>query len=79
MIDSGDSDDKVIAVPTSDPRWKKVEDLKDVNEHTIKEIEHFYKTYKQLQNKEVQVIGFGGKEEAKESFSKARKLYTEKV
>ena len=79
MIDSGDSDEKVIAVPTSDPRWKKVEDLKDVNEHTIKEIEHFYKTYKQLQNKEVQVIGFGGKEEAKESFSKARKLYTEKV
>jgi inorganic pyrophosphatase len=41
MIDAGDPDDKLIAVPIDDPRWAKVQDLSDVNPHTLKEIEHF--------------------------------------
>lgn len=77
MIDSGDRDDKVIAVPCDDPRWKGTQDLKDINPHTLKEIEHFYATYKKLQNKEVQVTGFEGKAFAEAAFERARKLYTE--
>src|SRR5580704_3525922 len=38
MIDSGDSDAKIISVPESDPRWTNVKDLADVNPHTLKEI-----------------------------------------
>src|SRR5580704_10058968 len=38
MIDGGDADEKIIAVPTEDPRWKEVQELKDVNSHTLKEI-----------------------------------------
>ena len=53
MIDSGDSDAKIIAVPVSDPRFKEYQDLKDINPHTLKEIEHFWLTYKKIQNKEV--------------------------
>ena len=56
MIDSGDADDKVIAVPVDDPRWKETKDLGDLNKHTLKEFEHFYSTYKKLQNKEVIVL-----------------------
>jgi len=78
MIDSGDADDKVIAVPVDDPRWKDVLDLKDVNPHTLKEIEHFYSTYKKLQNKEVSVTGFKGKEAAQEAFERGKQLYAEK-
>jgi inorganic pyrophosphatase len=77
MIDSGDADDKVIAVPTDDPRWKNTKDLADINTHTLKEIEHFYGTYKKLQNKEVVVHGFKGRAEAEAAFARARKLYTE--
>ncbi len=77
MIDSGEGDDKVIAVPVDDPRWKEVQDLADVNKHTLKEIEHFYTTYKKLQNKEVTVHGFDGKTEAEAAFEKGRKLYSE--
>jgi inorganic pyrophosphatase len=64
MVDDGDSDSKIIAVPIDDPRWVETKDLKDINPHTVKEIEHFYSTYKKLQNKEVEVKGFHGKEEA---------------
>lgn len=78
MIDGGDADDKVIAVPVSDPRWSEVKDLEDINKHTLKEIEHFYSTYKKLQNKEVSVTGFRGKKEAEAAFLRGIKLYKEK-
>lgn len=77
MLDSGDVDDKVIAVPCDDPRWKETKDIEDINPHTLKEIEHFYSTYKKLQNKEVQVTGFEGKAAAEAAFEKGRKMYGE--
>lgn len=75
MIDSGDSDDKIIAVPVDDPRWNDVQDVKDLNTHTLKEIEHFYSTYKKIQNKEVLVNGFKGKKEAQEAFARGIQMY----
>ena len=78
MIDSGDADDKVIAVPVDDPRWKGVKDIADINPHTLKEIEHFFPTYKKLQNKEVVINGFEGKAAAEAAFERSRALYNEK-
>lgn len=75
MVDDGESDAKIIAVPVKDPRWDDVKDLGDVNKHTIKEIEHFYKTYKDLQNKVVEINGIDGREKAVEAFEKARENY----
>lgn len=77
MTDSGDSDAKVIAVPTDDPRFDDIKDLADINKHTVKEIEHFYGTYKKLQNKVVTVHGFKGAADAREAFERAAKLYEE--
>jgi len=78
MIDSGDNDAKVITVPVDDPRWADVTDINDINKHTLKEIEHFYSTYKKLQNKEVTVQGFEDKAAAEAAFTKARETYTKK-
>lgn len=78
MIDGGESDNKVIAVPTDDPRWNEVKDLGDINKHTIKEIEHFFSTYKKIQNKEVAVNGFRGAEDAKKDYDKAIAQYQAK-
>jgi inorganic pyrophosphatase len=78
MIDGGDKDDKLIAVPTDDPRWTGVKNLSDINPHTIKEIEHFYSSYKKLQNKEVKVLGFEDKESAKKAFERGVELYKQK-
>ncbi len=78
MIDSGDSDAKIIAVPVDDPRWANIKDLSDVNPHTIKEIEHFYSTYKKLQNKVVEVKGFKGKTDAVAAFKQGLQAYKDK-
>ncbi len=78
MIDGGESDNKIIAVPVDDPRWDNVQDLSDINTHTVKEIEHFYATYKKVQNKEVVVNGFKGKADAEKDFERGVQLYKEK-
>ncbi|MEK7510644.1 MAG: inorganic diphosphatase [Patescibacteria group bacterium] len=78
MTDSGDSDAKIIAVPVDDPRFDDVKDLSDLNKHWLKEMEHFYSTYKKLQNKEVTVHGFKGKAEAQAAFTRACQMYAEK-
>ena len=46
MIDSGESDAKIIAVPTSDKRFDHIHDLKDLNKHSLKEFTHFFYTFK---------------------------------
>ena len=78
MIDSGDNDNKIIAVPASDPRFADVKDLQDVNKHTLKEIEHFYSTYKKLQNKVVDVKGFQNLESAHKAISESLDMYKKK-
>lgn len=74
MVDSGDADDKIIAVPVDDPRWDDVEDLVDLNSHTLREIEHFYSTYKKLQNKEVVINDFQGRKAAEAAFARGIKM-----
>ena len=75
MVDGDENDEKVIGVPVSDPRWDHVKDLEDINKHTLKEIEHFFGTYKNLQNKKVEIKGFSGRKEAVSAFNKAKELY----
>lgn len=78
MVDSGESDDKIIAVPVADPRWNNVNDLADVNAHTLKTMKHFYEHYKELQGKTVTVSGFEGKDAAVAAVEKAMRLYRER-
>jgi inorganic pyrophosphatase len=75
MLDSGETDDKIIAVPVDDPRWENIKDLKDLNTHTLKEIEHFYSTYKKIQKKEVLIKDFGNKKKAQEVFAEGVEMY----
>lgn len=75
MIDGGERDDKVVAVPVDDPRFENVRDINDLNPHFQKEMTHFFETYKKVQNKEVSVGSWHGAEEAKKAFEKSRELY----
>jgi inorganic pyrophosphatase len=38
-----------------DPIWNSLNDLSDMNPHLLKEIEHFFQVYKDLENKTVDV------------------------
>ncbi len=80
MIDSGESDYKIIAVPTEDKRWDDVQDLGDINQHTIKEIQHFFETYKALKGKPapVEVGAVKGKDAAEAAFTESLELYKQK-
>lgn len=78
MTDGGEGDDKIIAVYEKDPRYKKINSVKDLQEHYVEEIKHFFETYKELEKKEVKVTGVDGKEEAYKAVEKGRKLYDEK-
>jgi inorganic pyrophosphatase len=80
MIDDGESDFKIIAVPRDDKRWDDTQDLEDINKHKLHEIQHFFETYKKLngKNHEVIVHGFKGKKEAQEAVLKSIQLYKEK-
>jgi inorganic pyrophosphatase len=84
MIDSGESDAKIIAVPTSDRRFEHIHDLADLNKHMLKEFTHFFETYKHLKSEDgkdkylVTIDGIDGKDKAIEAIEKSIKLYKEK-
>ena len=75
MADDKGPDEKVICVPVSDPIWNKLNDLSDVNTHLIKEIEHFFQVYKDLEKKKVDVGGWGNAEEAYDILNKCVNRY----
>lgn len=70
MEDEKGPDEKVICVPVSDPVWNRVGDLSELNPHLIKEIEHFFQVYKDLEKKKVSIGGWGDHHEAKEIVAK---------
>ncbi|MET3682363.1 inorganic pyrophosphatase [Alkalibacillus flavidus] len=66
MIDDGDEDEKLIAVPTEDPRFKDVNTLDDLPQAKLDEIAHFFETYKDLQGKETKIGEYEGVEAARQ-------------
>lgn len=64
MSDDKGKDEKLLAVPVNDPRFNEVNDITDLPEHILKEIAHFFKVYKDLENKETIIEGWEGPEEA---------------
>lgn len=75
MIDSGESDAKVIAVPVGDPRFAHMHDLADINPHFVKEVTHFYENYKKLQNKVVTIPTVRDAQAAHDVVTEAAELY----
>lgn len=78
MIDGGERDDKVIAVPVDDPRFDDVRDIGDLNKHFIKEATHFFETYKKVQNKEVKIGQWLGVTDAQAAFTRSCEMYQAK-
>lgn len=64
MIDSGDADDKIIAVAQNDPSVNHYNNIEEIPPHFFEELRHFFEEYKKLENKSVQVNEFGDKAKA---------------
>ena len=77
MTDEKGPDEKIICVPVSDPIWNLLNDISDMNPHQVKEIEHFFQVYKDLEKKKVDVGGWGNAEEAIKIYEECVKRYDE--
>jgi inorganic pyrophosphatase len=80
MEDDGGQDEKIIAVPSSKltQRYDRVSSYKDLPEITIKQIEHFFEHYKDLEpGKWAKIIRWGDADEARrlivEAIERAKK------
>jgi inorganic pyrophosphatase len=77
MEDDAGVDDKVLAVPITDPGWNTLETLEEVPDQLQNEIAHFFTVYKQLENKKVEVEGWFSREDAIEEIEASRVRFRE--
>ena len=64
MLDGGRNDEKIIAIPFSDPNYNKYKDINDLPPHIFDEMIHFFTVYKSLEDKETVTGDVNGREAA---------------
>lgn len=64
MSDEQGHDEKILTVPTKDPRYRHITKLEDLGPHWLREIENFFATYKALEDKWTELVGWKGEVEA---------------
>ena len=75
MIDDGALDDKIIAVPFSDPSYNEFKSIDDLPSHIFDEMMHFFSVYKQLENKQTAVKELYRPDEARQIIKDCMELY----
>ena len=63
MSDEKGRDQKILAVPVDDPRYDSNRHLESISRHRLREIEHFFRIYKELEGKHTNVEGWHGMDE----------------
>ena len=77
MIDSGDADDKIIAVGNNDPGVNYINNIEEMPKHFFNELRQFFEEYKKLENKTVSVNEFQDKATALKIIEEAMRYYKE--
>ena len=77
MRDEKGEDEKILSVPVADPNHNEIQELSQVRAHFLREVEHFFHIYKELEGKTVETLGWEDSEAAftviQESIEAARK------
>jgi inorganic pyrophosphatase len=79
MWDEKGEDDKVLCVPKADPMWNHLESLNNVPPQLLREIEHFFRVYKNLEQKKTHIRGWEDRDGALRSIEDARRRYASSV
>jgi inorganic pyrophosphatase len=77
MVDSEEGDQKVLAVPTRNPRYDQIHTMDQIFPHVRREIEHFFTIYKELEGRLTRMEGWGGPREARRAILDSRQRYLE--
>lgn len=77
MRDEKGPDEKILCVPLLDPLWNHINSLEDVPPHLLKEIEHFFSVYKDLEEKKVGVDGWDDRDFAIKVIKRAEERFRE--
>jgi len=75
MSDEKGRDQKVLAVPVDDPRYDGNRHLDSISRHRLREIEHFFRIYKELEGKHTTVEGWHGIEDTYELVRASMEAY----
>ena len=75
MVDNGRYDEKIIAIPFSDPTYNTYKDIDEIPKHIFEEMKHFFKVYKELEGKEPAVNEVAGKADAEKIIAQAIEGY----
>lgn len=78
MIDGGALDDKIIAIPFSEPNYNGITSIDELPHHIFDEMMHFFSVYKQLENKQTAVKELFDAKEAKEIIRSCIENYKDK-
>lgn len=77
MRDDKGLDEKILCVPLTDPLRTEYFSLKNVRPHYLREVEHFFAVYKELEGKEIEVLGWSDVERAHEVIRECCDRYRE--
>jgi inorganic pyrophosphatase len=75
MWDEKGPDEKILCVPVADPMWNYIDNLSGVPPHLLKEIEHFFSIYKDLEKKKTAVEGWQERDSAIKIIKEAQRRY----
>lgn len=75
MMDNGRNDEKIIAIPFSDPTYNHYTSIDQLPAHIFDEMRHFFTVYKNLENKDTAVKEVCGREDAIEVIKAAIDSY----
>ena len=78
LVDKGQLDDKILAVPHTDPLFGEYNKLADVPPHFREEMAHFFNVYKDLEMAEVVGGGWDGLKSACDEIGRAVERYQER-
>ena len=79
MEDNGSEDEKIRAIPFTDPNYNCYKNINDLPKHVFDEMQHFFTVYKQLEGKNTAVNTVLGREEALSIIEKSFEGYKEKL
>ncbi len=78
MVDNGDLDEKIIAVPANDPTYKHYTDIEELPKHIFEEMMHFFEVYKTLEHKKTAVKDIAHRPDAVGIIKKCLSAYDSK-